>query len=78
MSQVKGLSFAGQNIYCGIDVHKKGWSVSIRDDTFELKTFSQPPKPEVLVDFLTKNYPGANYYAAYEAGSVGSGLSGLW
>ena len=73
MSQVKGLNFAGQNIYCGIDVHKKGWSVSIRDDNFELKTFSQAPKPEILVDFLTRNYPEANYYAVYEAG-----FSGFW
>ena len=40
MCQITGLSFAGQNIYCGIDVHKKGWSVSFRDDNFELKTFT--------------------------------------
>lgn len=73
MKQVTGLSFAGQNIYCGIDVHKKGWSVSIRDDNFELKTFTQPPKPEILVDFLNRNYPEANYYAVYEAG-----FSGFW
>ena len=56
MSQVRTLSFASQNIYCGIDVHKKDWSVCIRDDSFELKTFSQPPKAETLVDFLKKNY----------------------
>lgn len=73
MLQVNKLSFAGQNIYCGIDVHKGSWSVSIRDDQFELKTFSQPPKPELLVDYLNRNYPHANYYAVYEAGFTGFG-----
>ena len=73
MKQVRTLSFAGQNIYCGIDVHKKCWSVSIRDESFELKTFSQPPDAGVLVDFLRRNYPQANYHAVYEAG-----FSGYW
>ena len=73
MNQVRTLSFAGQNIYCGIDVHKKNWAVCVRDDSFELKTFSQTPKAEILVDFLKKNYPQANYYAVYEAG-----FSGYW
>jgi transposase len=73
MKQVKTLSFAGQNIYCGIDVHKKNWSVCVRDETFELRTFSQPPKAEVLVDFLRRSYPLATYHAVYEAG-----FSGYW
>ncbi len=47
MKQVKTLSFAGQDIYCGIDVHKKAWSVCIRDDERELSSFSQPPQPAV-------------------------------
>jgi transposase len=73
MKQVKTLSFAGQNIYCGIDTHKKDWAVCIRDESVELRTFSQPPKAEVLADFLHRNYPGANYFAVYEAG-----FSGFW
>ena len=71
MRQVKTLSFAGQNIYCGIDVHKKNWSVCIRDDNFELRTLSQPPKPEILVEYLHRNYPDANFQAVYEAGFTG-------
>lgn len=73
MSQVKALSFAGQNIYCGIDVHKKSWSVCIRDENFELKIFSQSPSPQTLVDFLHRHYPSANFHAVYEAG-----FSGYW
>lgn len=73
MRQVKTLSFSGQDIYCGIDVHKKSWSVCIRDKNFELKTFSQPPSPQILIDYLIKTYPAANYHAVYEAG-----FSGYW
>lgn len=71
MTQGNRLSFAGQNIYCGIDVHKANWAVNLRNDDFELKTFSQPPNPEILADYLKKNYPEANYYAVYEAGFTG-------
>ena len=71
MKQVKTLSFAGQDIYCGIDVHKKDWSVCIRDDERELRSFSQPPQPPVLTDYLERNYPHANFHAVYEAGFCG-------
>jgi transposase len=71
MKQVKTLNFSGQDIYCGIDVHKKNWAVCIRDNDRELKSFSQPPQPTVLVDFLGRNYPQANFLAVYEAGFCG-------
>lgn len=35
------------------------------------KTFSQPPNPGVLHQYLTKNFPGAKYHSAYEAGFCG-------
>lgn len=73
MKQDKKLSFAGQHIYCGLDVHKKSWSVCIRDENMELKTFSQSPDPKLLVEYLHRNYPDANYHAVYEAG-----FSGYW
>jgi hypothetical protein len=71
MKQVKELSFSGQDIYCGIDVHKKDWSVCIRDDERELRSFSQPPQPSALTNFLERNYPHATFHAAYEAGFCG-------
>jgi transposase len=67
------LNFEGQNIYAGFDVHLKSWQVTILTDGLNLKTFVMPPKPEVLNDYLRKNYPGATYHSAYEAG-----FSGLW
>lgn len=73
MKQVTKLNFEGQTIYCGLDVHKKQWSVCIRDEKMELKKFSQPADSQVLVEYLHRNYPGAQYKAVYEAG-----FSGFW
>ncbi len=35
------------------------------------KTFSQPPNPETLYQYLVKNFPGGTYHSAYEAGFCG-------
>jgi transposase len=67
------LNFEGQNLYVGIDVHKNQWNVSIMSEHLEHKTFSQKPEAGDLVNYLKRNFPGANYYSAYEAG-----FSGFW
>jgi transposase len=71
MVQGTKLDFSGQKIFCGIDVHKKSWKVCIRSEQMELKTFSQNPSAIELVGHLRKNYPFADYQAAYEAGFSG-------
>ena len=73
MNHVSKLDFTGQQIYVGMDVHKKSWSISIYNDQFEHKTFSQPPEVGVLVNYLKRNFPGAAYKSVYEAG-----FSGFW
>lgn len=73
MVQSKLLDFSGQNIFCGIDVHKKSWKVCIRSEHMELKTFSQNPSAEELAAHLKKNYPKASYKLVYEAGFCGFG-----
>jgi len=73
MSYLIKLDFAGQHIYIGLDVHKKSWSVCILTHQLEHKTFTQPPDPVVLVNYLKRNFPGATYHAVYEAG-----YSGFW
>lgn len=65
------LSFAGQNIYVGIDAHRNSFTVSIEGDRLFYKTFTQPAKPQVLVDYLQKNFPGATYHSVYEASFCG-------
>ena len=71
MKQSNKLNFKGESIYCGIDVHARQWTVCIRDRQFELKKFTQPPEADKLSSFLKRTYPGANYYAVYEAGFCG-------
>lgn len=70
-AQVNEIDYNGQNIYVGFDVHLNSWKVSIMTDRMKLKPFSQDPKPEILVNYLKKNFPGGNYYSAYEAGFCG-------
>lgn len=43
-AQRKALSFKGQNIYIGIDVHLKIWSVTLMSEATQLKRFSQSPR----------------------------------
>jgi transposase len=70
-TKVKELDFTGQNLYVGIDVHKKSWQVSVFSEALFHKTFNQPPKPEILHGYLTKHFPNATYYSVYEAGFCG-------
>jgi len=69
--QINKLDFTGQNIYAGFDVHLKSWKVTIMTEKLTHKTFSQDPKPELLYDYLVKNFPGGTYHSAYEAGFCG-------
>ena len=70
-AQRNKLNFEGQNIYTGIDVHKRDWTVCIFSEHMEHKKFSQPPSAEALAGYLRRNFPGATYYSAYEAGFCG-------
>ena len=70
-TQVKTFDFAGQNIYTGIDVHKKNWRVSIYSEELHHKSFHQPADPKALYHYLSRHFPNANYYSVYEAGYCG-------
>ena len=71
MKKFSKLDFTGQPIYLGLDVHKRSWSISIYTDFGEYRNFSQPPQVQVLVRYLQRHFPGALYYAVYEAGYCG-------
>lgn len=71
--QRKELNFSGENIYVGMDVHKNSIRISIFSDAAFLKGFTTGPDPDVVVNYLHRNYPGATYYSVYEAG-----FCGLW
>lgn len=70
-AQVKKIDFKNQNIYVGFDAHSKDWKVTIMAENMVFKTFTQPPKPEILFNYLKNNFPGCNYHTAYEAGFCG-------
>jgi len=73
MNQRAKLNFTGEDIYIGIDSHKRNWRTSIQTRDLEHKTFTQNPEPEILAEYLHRNFPGAKYHAVYEAG-----YSGFW
>ena len=70
-TKIKKIDLRGQHLYIGIDVHLKSWKVTILNEHYECKTFSQDPEPDILIAHLRNNYPGAIYHAVYEAGFCG-------
>ena len=80
MRQDNHLDFTGQKFFVGIDVHKKSWTVTIRHNDMEIKTFSMNPSPDELRSYMDRpacaqhadrHYPGGSYHSVYEAGYCG-------
>jgi len=69
----KLADFRSQELFVGIDVHKKSWTVTIRLENLELKTFSMNPSSEELKNHMKTKYPQGKYHSVYEAG-----FSGYW
>ena len=55
----------------GLGVHKASWNLGIHLVDVFLRNVHQKPSPQVLLDFLQKNYLGATYKTVYEAGKFG-------
>jgi transposase len=70
----KKIDFSGKDLFIGLDVHKKSWSVTIVIDGIEHRTFTQPPDPGALNNYLQRMFPGGIYHSAYEAGFCGYGI----
>lgn len=70
-TQINKISFKGQNIYVGIDVHLKNWKVTVLTENSLARTFSQDPSPKNLYSFLSREFPDGNYLSAYESGFSG-------
>lgn len=65
--------FGGETIHVGLDVHLKSWNVSLYYGSQYLRSFHQPPNPDALSSLLHRDFPGATFNCAYEAG-----FSGYW
>jgi len=72
-TQSRELDFKGQNIFVGVDVHLKSWTVTILTEALAHKTFTQPACAQTLNNYLNRQFPGGNYHSVYEAG-----FSGFW
>lgn len=62
---------ASSKLFIGIDIHKRSWKIHCATDLFSGKTFSMPPRPEVLKDYVAKHYNDYEVTTAYEAGCCG-------
>ena len=58
-------------LFIGIDIHKRSWKVHCATDLFSGKSFSMPPDPGRLREYVSKHFPGHEVATAYEAGCCG-------
>lgn len=58
---------ASPKLYIGIDIHKKTWSVSMRTDLFDHKTFSIPPDSHNLFHYVESHFRYHEVHVTYEA-----------
>ncbi len=65
------ISFKGQNIYVGIDVHLKTWHVTTVTESGYKYSFAQHSDARELFDRLNRKFPDAHFVSAYEAGFCG-------
>ena len=58
--QSNKISFKGQNIYVGIDVHLKTWHVTTLTESGYKYSFAQHSDAKELFDRLNKKFPERN------------------
>lgn len=63
------------HLFVGLDVHKVSWSVCIRTRELEHRTFQQKSDPEILHQYLEKNFRDYRVTIGYEAGCFGFWIS---
>ena len=64
-------SYSGQDLFIGVDVHKRTYSVAVVLEGELLKKWRTPAVPEQLASQLKRYFPGANLKTVYEAGFSG-------
>lgn len=64
-------SYAGKQVYVGIDVHKRTYSVVTVMEGLIIKKWRTVASPEKLAEQLARYFPGASIETAYESGFSG-------
>lgn len=62
---------ASPKLFIGIDIHKRSWKIHCSTDISGGKTFSMPPSPEGLKNYVEKYFQEHQVITAYEAGCCG-------
>jgi len=62
---------ATPKLFIGIDVHKKSWQAHLRTDISDHKSFSLPPDPDILANYVFKHFPDHQVAVTYEASCCG-------
>lgn len=70
----KKMSYAGKEVYVGMDVHKKTYSATVICEGEIVKRDTMRADPEGIVHYLQKHFVGAKIHSVYEAGFCGFGL----
>lgn len=63
-----------KQIYLGMDVHKKTYSVTAVCEGSIVKTACMPAVPQILLNFIKNNFPNDSIKSVYEAGFSGLDL----
>lgn len=72
--QIREINYEGQQIFCGIDVHKKQWKMTVcTAHTIQRAVTFERPFVKNVKNYLERKYRGGQYIVAYEAG-----FSGFW
>jgi hypothetical protein len=81
------ISYTGERIDIGIDVHKETYTVTCLCQRQMVKTATVPADPARLAESLRRWFPGARLFSAYEAGFSGfvlhrilttAGITNIW
>lgn len=68
------MEYLNKDVYVGIDVHKRTYSLCIICDGLRVKRFVMAADPKQLINSLEKHFRGAKIHSAYEAGFSGFAL----
>lgn len=66
--------YSGKDVYVGIDVHKKSYTVYCISNREKVKSWTMNASPIDLIEQLTRYFKGARIHTVYEAGFSGFAL----
>ncbi len=74
MKKMQQYKVKGKQVYVGIDVSKRKYSLNVRSEGMMVAQLTIPADYEVLGNYFRNNYPECTIIAIYEAGFCGFGL----